>query len=50
VRDYCRARLADYKVPVQVEIADRIPRNPGGKVLKKELRREWEIRSREGAT
>jgi acyl-CoA synthetase (AMP-forming)/AMP-acid ligase II len=50
VRDYCSARLADYKVPVQVEVADRIPRNPGGKVLKKELRKEWEIRSREGAT
>ena len=50
VRDYCRARLADYKVPVQVEVADRIPRNPGGKVLKKELRKEWESRSREGAT
>lgn len=30
-RDFCRARLADYKVPVEVRIADRIPRNPGGK-------------------
>ena len=49
VRAFCRTRLADYKVPVRVEIADRIPRNPGGKVLKKELRREWESRSREDA-
>jgi acyl-CoA synthetase (AMP-forming)/AMP-acid ligase II len=49
VRAFCRTRLADYKVPVQVEIADRIPRNPGGKVLKKELRKEWESRSREDA-
>ncbi len=49
IRAFCRARLADYKVPVQVGIADRIPRNPGGKILKKELRREWESRSQEEA-
>ncbi len=47
IREFCRARLADYKVPVQVGIADRIPRNPGGKILKKELRREWESHSQE---
>jgi long-chain acyl-CoA synthetase len=47
VRAFCRARLADYKVPVQVGIADRIPRNPGGKIMKKELRKEWESRSQE---
>ncbi|MCL5884928.1 MAG: AMP-binding protein [Deltaproteobacteria bacterium] len=46
---FCRGRLADYKVPVSVRVVDRIPRNPAGKVLKKELRREWETRSREGA-
>jgi len=46
---FCRGRLADYKVPVSVLVVDRIPRNPAGKVLKKELRREWETRSREGA-
>jgi len=49
IRAFCRPRLADYKVPVRVEIADRIPRNPGGKILKKELRREWETRSQEEA-
>ena len=49
IRAFCRARLADYKVPVQVGIADRIPRNPGGKILKKELRREWESPSQEAA-
>ena len=49
IRAFCRARLADYKVPVQVGISDRIPRNPGGKILKKELRREWESRSMEEA-
>ncbi|HEX9191527.1 MAG TPA: AMP-binding protein [Candidatus Deferrimicrobiaceae bacterium] len=47
VRAFCRARLADFKVPVHVGIADRIPRNPGGKILKKELRREWENRPQE---
>ncbi len=50
VKEYCRERLADFKVPVSVRITDRIPRNPGGKVLKKELRKDWEERSREGAT
>lgn len=49
IRAFCRARLADYKVPVEVRISDRIPRNPGGKILKKELRREWETHSREEA-
>jgi acyl-CoA synthetase (AMP-forming)/AMP-acid ligase II len=49
ILEFCRARLADYKVPVQVGIADRIPRNPGGKILKKELRKEWESRSQEEA-
>jgi acyl-CoA synthetase (AMP-forming)/AMP-acid ligase II len=47
IQAFCRARLADYKVPVEVRIADRIPRNPGGKILKKELRREWESPSQE---
>jgi len=41
-----RTRLADYKVPVQVGIADRI-REPRWKILKKELRREWESPSQE---
>jgi acyl-CoA synthetase (AMP-forming)/AMP-acid ligase II len=41
---FCRGRLADYKTPVSVWVTDRIPRNPGGKILKKELRKEWESR------
>jgi acyl-CoA synthetase (AMP-forming)/AMP-acid ligase II len=44
---FCRGRLADYKVPVFVRVVDRLPRNPAGKVLKKELRAQWENRSRE---
>lgn len=35
---YCRSKLAGYKVPKQVEYLDTLPRNPSGKVLKKNLR------------
>jgi acyl-CoA synthetase (AMP-forming)/AMP-acid ligase II len=45
---HCLHRLADYKVPVSVSVVDRIPRNPGGKILKKELRKEWESREMGG--
>jgi len=34
----CRAVLADYKVPRQWEFVDELPRNAGGKVLKRDLR------------
>jgi long-chain acyl-CoA synthetase len=36
---YCRARLADFKVPQYVAVRQEpLPRNPGGKLLKKQLR------------
>ena len=35
---FCREGLADYKRPRQVEFMDALPRNPTGKVLKRELR------------
>ena len=38
VIDYCRRDLADYKKPRQVVFLDELPRNPTGKVLKRELR------------
>jgi long-chain acyl-CoA synthetase len=42
---YARARIADYKAPRFVEFTDRLPRNPAGKILKRELReRERERR------
>jgi long-chain acyl-CoA synthetase len=35
---YCRANLAGYKVPRQVEFRDELPKNTVGKVLRRELR------------
>jgi acyl-CoA synthetase (AMP-forming)/AMP-acid ligase II len=37
---FCRERLANYKVPRQVEFRDALPRNPSGKVLKRQLMAE----------
>jgi acyl-CoA synthetase (AMP-forming)/AMP-acid ligase II len=37
---FCRARLANFKVPRSVKIVDTLPRNAGGKVLKSQLREE----------
>jgi len=37
---FCRERLANYKVPRQVVFRAGLPRNPGGKVLKRLLREE----------
>jgi fatty-acyl-CoA synthase len=39
VANFCRERLAKYKVPRRVDIVDALPLSPQGKVLKKELRR-----------
>jgi long-chain acyl-CoA synthetase len=36
--DYARERMAAYKAPRYVEFIDALPRNPAGKVLKRELR------------
>lgn len=35
--DFCRERLANYKVPQQVELREEIPKSPLGKVLRKYL-------------
>jgi acyl-CoA synthetase (AMP-forming)/AMP-acid ligase II len=41
--DFCKENMASYKKPKSVEFADSLPRNPIGKVLKKELREKyWE--------
>ncbi len=36
--DHCRRTLAHYKCPTSVDTADALPRNPSGKILKRELR------------
>ncbi len=40
---YCRENLAGFKCPKSVDVLDELPRNPTGKILKKDLRRPyWE--------
>ncbi|MCW2774541.1 MAG: long-chain-fatty-acid--CoA ligase [Nocardioides sp.] len=44
---YCREHLAHFKCPRSVDIVDALPRNPTGKILKRELRAPyWEGRDR----
>jgi long-chain acyl-CoA synthetase len=45
--EYSRERLARYKCPTSVEWVESLPRNPSGKLLKKDLRAPyWEGRER----
>ena len=44
---HCRKLIAAYKAPKSVDFADVLPRNPSGKVLRRELRKPyWEGRGR----
>ncbi|MGV0815859.1 long-chain-fatty-acid--CoA ligase [Mycolicibacterium boenickei] len=44
---FARERLAGYKCPKSVDVVDELPRNPTGKILKKDLRKPyWEGRDR----
>jgi long-chain acyl-CoA synthetase len=46
--EFCRDRIAGYKRPRSVDFVDALPRNPTGKILKRELRaRYWEGKARQ---
>ena len=45
---FARRRLATYKCPTSVDFIDALPRNPSGKILKKDFRAPyWEGRTRQ---
>jgi acyl-CoA synthetase (AMP-forming)/AMP-acid ligase II len=45
---FARERLAGFKCPTSVDFTDALPRNPSGKILKKDLRAPyWEGRTRQ---
>lgn len=45
---FLRRHLANFKLPTRWQIVDDIPRNPSGKILRRELRREfWDDRERQ---
>ena len=48
VIEFCRGRLGGFKCPRSVDFMEQLPRNPSGKVLKRELREPyWEGQSRQ---
>ena len=48
LKGFLSERLADYKQPKAIDIQESIPRNPTGKVLRRELRAPfWEGRRRQ---
>jgi long-chain acyl-CoA synthetase len=38
---FCKKNLASYKAPKSVEFVDSLPKNPAGKILKRELREKY---------
>jgi fatty-acyl-CoA synthase len=38
---HCRSTLAGYKTPKHVLILDSLPKNPSGKILKRDLRKRY---------
>ena len=39
--DYCKSKLADYKCPKTVQFVTDIPKGPTGKLLKRELAKQF---------
>jgi long-chain acyl-CoA synthetase len=40
LRSHCREHLAQYKVPREIRRLDELPRNPTGKIMRRELNAE----------
>jgi fatty-acyl-CoA synthase len=40
---YCREQLAGFKCPKKIFILERIPKNPSGKILKKDLKQDLQV-------
>ena len=38
---FCKKRIAGYKTPKTIEFVDSLPKNPAGKILKRELREKY---------
>ncbi|MFH1241191.1 MAG: AMP-binding protein, partial [Pseudomonadota bacterium] len=39
--DFCKKYIARYKLPKSIEFAEALPKNPAGKILKKEMREKY---------
>ncbi len=44
LQEFCRQRLAGYKVPVEIEFVAELPRTGSGKLLRRSLRDRWAAR------
>ncbi len=40
LRAHCRDRLAQYKLPREIRVLDKLPRNPTGKIMRRQLKAE----------
>ena len=40
---YCKKHMAGFKCPKKVFIADKLPKNPSGKILKRELKETYKV-------
>lgn len=40
IKQFCKNKLAGYKIPKSVKFMDALPRNPAGKILKRVLREQ----------
>ncbi|MGB9591380.1 MAG: AMP-binding enzyme, partial [Candidatus Kryptoniota bacterium] len=43
--DWCKERLAKYKIPTQIEFRSELPKTTVGKILRRELVREHKEKS-----